>query len=195
MDAERWRGYNNLPMKYERDAIACRDKPYGMGIAIEKLDYEMKRPIVQGTASLKGAVYAVINASDHAIARDDGVQISTIQSLSDYSNDAVSYKYLYDIYKNDQRYAGSGGHVVTTLTTDGRGFASTEKDALPMGTYYVIEVKASPGYWIDENFVGKVCVRDDNICMAMTDKNNPTKNGSYLDFIISSKIFLFDIIY
>lgn len=178
-DAETWRGYNGLPMKYAKDAVACRNKPVAMGIAIEKLDYEMKKPIAQGTASLKGAVYAVINASDNPVAKKDGSRVNTIQMLSGYSNDAVSYNYLYNIYKNDQRYAGSGGHVVTTLTTDKRGFASTEKDALPAGTYYVIEVKASPGYWIDENFVGKVCVRDDNICMAMTDKNNPTNNGSY----------------
>lgn len=179
MDAERWRGYNGLPMKYAKDAVACRNKPVSMGIAIEKLDYEMKKPIAQGVASLKGATYAVINASDHKIATKDGRQVSTIQDLTDYSNDAVSFKYLYDIYKNDTRYARDGGHVVTTLTTDKRGFASTARDALPAGTYYVIEVKASPGYWIDENFVGKVCVRDDNICMAMTDKNNPTANGSY----------------
>ena len=179
MDAERWRGYNNLPMKYKYDAVACRDLPYAMGIAIEKLDKEMKKPFAQGKSSLKGAMYAVINASDHTIATKDGTQVATIQSLSDYSNDAVSFKYLYDIYKNDVRYAKSGGHIVTTFETDHRGFASTDRDALPMGTYYVIEVKASPGYWIDENFVGKVVVRDDNICMAMTDKNNPTKNGSY----------------
>ncbi len=179
MDAERWRGYNGLPMKYAKDAVACRNKPVSMGIAIEKLDYEMKKPIAQGVASLKGATYAVINASDHKIATKDGRQVSTIQDLSDYSNDAVSFKYLYDIYKNDTRYARDGGHIVTTLTTDKRGFASTARDALPAGTYYVIEVKASPGYWIDENFVGKVCVRDDNICMAMTDKNNPTANSSY----------------
>lgn len=179
MDAERWRGYNGLPMKYAKDAVACRNKPVSMGIAIEKLDYEMKKPIAQGVASLKGATYAVINASDHKIATKDGRQVSTIQDLTDYSNDAVSFKYLYDIYKNDTRYARDGGHVVTTLTTDKRGFASTARDALPAGTYYVIEVKASPGYWIDENFVGKVCVRDDNICIAMTDKNNPTANGSY----------------
>ncbi len=179
MDAERWRGYNGLPMKYAKDAVACRNKPVSMGIAIEKLDYEMKKPIAQGVASLKGATYAVINASDHKIATKDGRQVSTIQDLTDYSNDAVSFQYLYDIYKNDTRYARDGGHIVTTLTTDKRGFASTARDALPAGTYYVIEVKASPGYWIDENFVGKVCVRDDNICMAMTDKNNPTANGSY----------------
>ncbi len=179
MDAERWRGYNGLPMKYAKDAVACRNKPVSMGIAIEKLDYEMKKPIAQGVASLKGAIYAVINASDHKIATKDGRQVSTIQDLTDYSNDAVSFKYLYDIYKNDTRYARDGGHIVTTLTTDKRGFASTARDALPAGTYYVIEVKASPGYWIDENFVGKICVRDDNICMAMTDKNNPTANGSY----------------
>lgn len=179
MDAERWRGYNGLPMKYAKDAVACRNKPVSMGIAIEKLDYEMKKPIAQGVASLKGAMYAVINASDQKIATKDGRQVPTIQDLSDYSNDAVSFKYLYDIYRNDTRYSNTGGHVVTTFTTDKRGFASTDRDALPAGTYYVIEVKASPGYWIDENFVGKVCVRDDDICMAMTDKNNPTANGSY----------------
>jgi len=139
MDAERWRGYNGLPMKYAKDAVACRNKPVSMGIAIEKLDYEMKKPIAQGVASLKGAIYAVINASDHKIATKNSRQVSTIQDLTDYSNDAVSFKYLYDIYKNDTRYARDGGHIVTTLTTDKRGFASTARDTLPAGTYYVIE--------------------------------------------------------
>ncbi|MDE5917599.1 MAG: hypothetical protein K2G62_05685, partial [Oscillospiraceae bacterium] len=78
-------------MKYAKDSVACRNEPVAMGIAIEKLDYEMKKPIAQGTASLKGAVFAVINASDHKIATKDGRQVSTIQDLTDYSNDAVSY--------------------------------------------------------------------------------------------------------
>jgi len=180
MDAERQRGFNNLPMKYMFDETACRDKPYSIGIAIEKLDYEMKRPFAQGKASLKGAMYAVINASNNDIATEDGRRVTTIQRLNDYSNDAVSYKYLYDIYRNDLKYSNGQGHIVTTFETDHRGFASTARNALPSGTYYVIEVKASPGYWIDEKFVGKVVVRNDNdLCIAMTDKNNPTKNGSY----------------
>lgn len=62
--------------------------------------------------------------TERIFAKESGSRVATIQTLSDYSNDTICYKYLYDIYKNDTHYAGSGSHIVTILTTDGRGFAT-----------------------------------------------------------------------
>ena len=53
------------------------------------------------------------------------------------------------------------GEVVKVITTNKDGFATTASNALPYGTYYIWESKASKGYKIDTNFKVTVQVREE----------------------------------
>lgn len=139
------------------DAYATRDKIYASGIAIQKVDAEMKKQVPQGIGTLKDAEFTIINASDYSIRNVDGRDIATAKNkVSDNST-----------WDDIKKLADDGKYTVQTIKTNVEGYAATNAYDLPYGTYYVIETKSSYGYYLDDNFVGKVIVRDDGLMMSI----------------------------
>ena len=93
------------------------------GVEIQKRDLETLGDKALGGASLEGAEYEIYNAGSEAI-----------------------------LSKNGEEYISvAPGELVTTITTDADGKASTSADALMAGKYTIKEVTPPKGYLIDGN--------------------------------------------
>lgn len=158
------------PVVHPDDAVACRDQIYRGGVAIQKIDKEMGWQTAQGMGTLKGAEFAILNASESSVRNIDGKDIKSVIKRKDFQE---TYQQLWRIAnETDSPY------VMQRIYTNKEGFACTDKFDLPYGTYYIIETKAPLGYWLDEQFVGKIVIRDDGRCMMISDEDLPTENGS-----------------
>lgn len=122
------------------------------GMNLTKEDLEMQDSFEQGTAYFEGAEFTIINASDSLVKNSAGLEIPSAEAKI---FDTPTYAELRAI-------ADEGSYTVQVITTDEDGYAETGINDLPYGTYYVIETKSSYGYWIDENFIGKVVIREDS---------------------------------
>ena len=149
------------PVVHPDDAVACRDMPYRGGVAVQKIDKEMGWQTAQGMGTLKGAEFTILNASASSARNVDGKDVKSVTSRKDFQE---TYQQLWRIAnEKDSPY------VMQRIYTNKEGFACTGKTDLPYGTYYIIETKAPVGYWLDEEFVGKIVIRDDGRCMMMGD--------------------------
>lgn len=158
------------PVVHPDDAVACRDMPYRGGVAVQKIDKEMGWQTAQGMGTLKGAEFTILNASGSSARNVDGKDVKSVTSRKDFQE---TYQQLWRIAnETDSPY------VMQRIYTNKEGFACTGKFDLPYGTYYIIETKAPVGYWLDEEFVGKIVIRDDGRCMMVGDSDLPTANGS-----------------
>lgn len=158
------------PVVHPDDAVACRDMPYRGGVAVQKIDKEMGWQTAQGMGTLKGAEFTILNASGSSARNVDGKDVKSVTSRKDFQE---TYQQLWRIAnETDSPY------VMQRIYTNKEGFACTGKTDLPYGTYYIIETKAPVGYWLDEEFVGKIVIRDDGRCMMIGDSDLPTANGS-----------------
>ncbi|MCC8106081.1 MAG: VaFE repeat-containing surface-anchored protein, partial [Clostridiales bacterium] len=133
------------------------------GISLQKADAETGESSAQGEASLESATFAIINASEYAVLNAERNEIPTAKAVISDTPTAAELREL----------AADGSYTVQTITTDTNGFATTDADgdgtddSLPYGTYYVVEIESSYGYWIDENFVGKAVVHSDGTVTAL----------------------------
>lgn len=163
------RSQKNPPV-HEDDFVACRDQIFRGGLAVQKIDKEMGWQTAQGTSTLKGAEFAILNASKSSVRNAEGKDIKSVITRKDFQATYQQLKRIAD--ETDSPY------VVQRIYTNKEGFASTGKFDLPYGTYYVIETQGPGGYWLDEEFVGKAVIRDDGLCMMIGDQNLPTERGS-----------------
>lgn len=158
------------PVVHPDDAVACRDQIYRGGVAVQKIDKEMGWQTAQGMGTLKGAEFTILNASGSSARNIDKKDVKSVTSRKDFQE---TYQQLWRIAnETDSPY------VMQRIYTNKEGFACTDKFDLPYGTYYIIETKAPLGYWLDEQFVGKIVIRDDGRCMMISDEDLPTENGS-----------------
>ncbi|MCC8047000.1 MAG: VaFE repeat-containing surface-anchored protein, partial [Clostridiales bacterium] len=127
------------------------------GISLTKADLEMQDTFEQGTAYFEGAEFTIINASDALVKNAAGVEIPSAKDKISSSPD----------YDELRALADDGSYTVQVITTDENGVATTDINDLPYGTYYVIETKASYGYWIDEDFIGLAVIREDSLDLAL----------------------------
>ncbi|MCD7885217.1 MAG: VaFE repeat-containing surface-anchored protein, partial [Lachnospiraceae bacterium] len=130
---------------------------YRGGISLVKNDAELEAAGTQGYTSLEDAEFAIINTSDAAAMNKDGQVIPSAKSL--LSEDPT--------YAELRALADDGSYTMQVIATDADGYAETGENDLPYGTYYVIEIKSSYGYWIDESFVGMAVIRDDSVLVAL----------------------------
>ena len=160
------------------DDYGLRNQIYRAGISLSKIDLEMKDATRQGEATLEGAEFAIINASQAVIRNSVDEDVPTAKKLI---GSDTSWEHLDDIAidKNDDGTYSYTKYVAQVISTNKEGFATTGNLALPYGTYYVIETKSSDGYFLDKNFVGKVVVREDDIMMHLSDDTG--KGSSFID--------------
>lgn len=157
----------HTPEVSDGDDRAVRDQIYRGGIGVNKVDAEMGIPFAQGVyTSMAGAEFTIINSSLASVRNREGLDIESAHVTGNPT------------YSQLRALADNGNYTVEVITTNEAGYAATGTHDLPYGTYYVIETKASPGYWLDDKFIGKVVIRDDDIIMMIGDT---TGDSSFKD--------------
>ena len=111
------------------DAGQCSDELIRGGILVQKLDKDTGTNHGIGNMELKGAEITIINRSAHAIIFD-GREIAP---------------YVGDFDRSNLNAEG----IVTRISTDENGVASTAESVLPYGDYELFETKAPAGYDIN----------------------------------------------
>ena len=146
------------------------------GVKIQKINEELQKAENEGLSSLEGCVIAIVNASDNQVLvegemydaiADLGTEISKEESSATDEN--VGYTREELIAAINAAHADDKEVVVKTLTTDIKGFATTDADTLPYGTYYLYEVSANESVQIDEDWVIRIEVREDGVIIDATE--------------------------
>ena len=165
--------YYGSSFDFAEDAWATRDQIFRGGIKLQKIDKEMGLNTRQGIGSLENAEFTIINASQYPVRNTDKKDIATVKG-------SISANPTWSEIKSLITKAESGeaeNCIVEKIYTNKEGLASTGDFDLPYGTYYVIETKASYGYFLDDTFVGKVVVRDDGHVYTIGDLKD---DGSFV---------------
>ena len=161
------------------DEKGVRDQIYRSGISLNKIDIEMKDATTQGMAEFEGAEFTIINASKAVIRNYEDRDIPTaVDLIGTNPTWSTLAKIAYGDSIGNEKHEASQ-YVAQVIYTDAYGFASTGKHDLPYGTYYVIETKAPDGYFIDDQFVGKIVVREDNAKLQLGTTTD--KGSSFVD--------------
>ena len=126
---------------------SCEDAIIRGGISVQKLDYDTGENKGPGGLSLAGAEIVILNRSAAPI-RFNGEDIAV------YSGD----------FNRDNLDADG---IVTIITTNADGVASTGARDLPYGTYEVYEVKAPSAYELNTEWHKTVSVREDGVIVAI----------------------------
>lgn len=93
----------------------------------------------------------------------------------------------HDVLVNGQRF--KHGSVCYTFVTDENGYSKSELDTFPYGTYYIYEVMAPQGYFIDSAWNSTVYVRAHGATYTVGDyKIDPIKEAVYRSGVIGNKI-------
>ena len=93
----------------------------------------------------------------------------------------------HDVLVNGQRF--KHGSVCYTFVTDENGFATSELDTFPYGTYYIFEVMAPSGYFVDSSWTATVYVREHGATYTVGDyKQDPIRESVYRSGVIGNKI-------
>lgn len=151
------------------DEYGTRDQIWRSGVRVFKTDLEMKDATPQGDATLKNATFRIINISDAPSRNYQDKDIPTAKAVLGNKRDWKSVSDLDDKY------------TMQRITTDEQGVAQTAKDALPYGTYLIVEEQAPDGYLLNGETVARVVVRDDNKLITLGD--NASARGSVCDLV------------
>ena len=135
-------------------------------LEIQKRDLERftgratKNAEPEGDATLEGFVFRVYNDSKHTI------RYYKTQDKSQYQ----------DIVK--------GGYF--ELTTNDKGYVSTVANALPYGTYHIIEQSVPDGYYRDASWRQDFTVRKDGQVISIT--NDPVTSKRYTTTVLNQPV-------
>ena len=137
--------------------FAVRDQIYRGGIILPKYDKELDSNVRQGTSTLRNAEFTIVNVSKASVRMPDDRDVQT-------AKDAIPANPTWQQVKN----AITEDNTAMKIYTNADGSARTGRKDLPYGTYYVIETRASYGYFLDDSFVGKIVIRDDDAFMSLS---------------------------
>lgn len=158
---------------------AAYNPPVRGGIEVVKRDHDSLNGTAQGNATLKGAVFEIVNANDHDVVvwdhfdQSEGGKHGVRATTTAKSRGKAGYT------DADANGVVKPGGVVATIETGEDGRAHTFMDALPAGFYTVREVKAPTGYLKSENWFANVEISDDDWdTLVATDADDPVIRGA-----------------
>lgn len=159
------------------------------GIQITKFDTD--REIIQsadqnkpqGDATLAGAEYTIYNISEQdGLIRSDGTTANKNEVWKETAKSEVSDR------ASIQKLTADDEHAVWTLVTDENGYATTESNSLPYGTYLIKETKAPEGYMLNDYWYSIVEIREEGkIYDAVADntkKADQVYSGTAVDDVV-----------
>ena len=159
------------------------------GIEITKFDTD--REIIQtedqnkpqGDATLAGAEYTIYNISaQDGLIRSDGTTANKNEVWKETAKSEVSDR------ASIQKLTADDERAVWTLVTDENGYATTESNSLPYGTYLIKETKAPEGYMLNDYWYSIVEIRDEGkIYDAVADntkKADQVYSGTAVDDVV-----------
>ena len=164
------------------------DQVYRGGISITKTDVDRyikdstkaNRP--QGDASLEGAEYTIYNISKEDMQVLSGGLTANKTAWVDTTAASISDR------ASIQAITADDSHAVWTLVTDKTGFATTEANSLPYGTYLIKETKAPEGYLLNDYWYSIIEIREDGkVYDAVADntkKADQVYSGAAVDEVI-----------
>lgn len=140
------------------------------GVMVKKMDNELEDSLIggdmQGDATLEGAEFSIYNMSKEAVyvpAKEDGGVL--------YQPGEIVAK-IYTEWDAD--------YVDPVTKAEGAYIAKTAPDALPFGTYRMVETKASNGYLLDEDFEANFRIRMDKDKFVIEDLDaKKDEDGNY----------------
>lgn len=146
------------------------------GLRMDKQDYMFGNPDPHGDTDLSGAQFAIINASDaymlvnsnnsdrHESCKSKlASQVGVTPVAKSMDNIEAGFGNAGSLYQALKKLVDAkDSSVVMTKTTDKNGSFEIPNIYLPFGTYYIIETKTPTGYLLNNQWVGKVVVRDSN---------------------------------
>lgn len=150
--------------KVDGDA-ACPETPVMGGISVQKLDSETGTNEGPGGMKLNGAEFTIINRSNTAIVFG-GEEIAPYTGTFDRSSTSTD-------------------GIVTVITTDDTGLATTGNLDLPYGKYEIIETKAPEGYDINTSWTKTVTIKDNGIIVALDGSNACTDTVKRTDISLT----------
>lgn len=165
-----------------------------------KGDYDSK--YAQGDASFANAVYNIYNISDSYVYTKGTNGNTTLEryesgktafaKLTGIDTESLEYtngvcEQTFDAVFTDKTAesirSGLAANICYTLTTDGNGNASTDKGALPYGTYLILEKTPSKGYRntsSDGGCIAKIVrIREENETVDVNYDAKSTDRGLY----------------
>ena len=159
------------------------------GIEITKFDTD--REIIQdsdqnkpqGDATLAGAEYTIYNISTQdGLIRSDGTTKNANEVWKETAKSEISDR------ASTQKLTADDERAVWTLVTDENGYATTESNSLPYGTYLIKETKAPEGYILNDYWYSIVEVRENgkiyDAVDANTKKSDQVYSGTAVDDVV-----------
>jgi hypothetical protein len=176
--------------QFESENTYMNNTAYG-GVNVQKINEELMAVQNSGDTWFAGNTFNIVNASIADVVVE-GVRYGKVadRDSSENSWTESSVKVATNITRaeliNAKNAVGGNGAVVKTLTTNDEGFAETDLNTLPYGTYYIYEATTNPSWEVSQTVL-RVEIREDKKMVDTTPEFGasltlPNKNDTEVTF-------------